>query len=55
MFQLITRLFPTSDFKHNVTSPAMLLMAQYLGQWPILGLEVVVSKLFVCSLLHNVC
>jgi hypothetical protein len=29
--QLIERLFPTSDFEHPVTTPAMLLMGRYLS------------------------
>ncbi|KAG8508660.1 Nucleolar protein 14, partial [Galemys pyrenaicus] len=42
-------LFPTSDFRHPVVTPALLCMSQLLTKCRVLGLPDVVKGLFVCS------
>ncbi|XP_057562570.1 nucleolar protein 14 isoform X2 [Hippopotamus amphibius kiboko] len=41
-------LFPTSDFWHPVTTPALLCMSQLLTKCPVQSLQDVVKGLFVC-------
>ncbi|XP_041369005.1 nucleolar protein 14-like [Gigantopelta aegis] len=48
--KLVSVLFPTSDFRHPVTTPAMLLIGQLLAQCPVKTERDVASGLFLCSL-----
>lgn len=43
-------LFPTSDFRHPVVTPALLCMSQLLTKCPVQSLEDAVKGLFVCCL-----
>lgn len=43
-------LFPTSDFWHPVTTPALVCMSQLLTKCPVLSLHDVVKGLFVCCM-----
>ena len=43
----------TSDFKHNVTLPALLLMCESLTRVPVRGPRDVGASLFICSLIIN--
>ncbi|EHB06980.1 Nucleolar protein 14 [Heterocephalus glaber] len=43
-------LFPTSDFRHPVVTPALMCMSQILTKCPVLSLRDVVKGLFVCCL-----
>ncbi|KAJ3155718.1 nucleolar complex protein 14 [Geranomyces michiganensis] len=49
MFKLIGRIFSTSDLVHPVAMPAMLLMAQYLSQCPLVDRRGALSGLFLCE------
>lgn len=48
--KIIAILFPTSDFWHPVTTPAMVYMSQLLTKCPIATLQDVVKGLLVCCL-----
>ncbi|XP_029805228.1 nucleolar protein 14 [Suricata suricatta] len=41
-------LFPTSDFRHPVVTPALMCMSQLLTKCPVLSLQDAVKGLFVC-------
>ncbi|KAM4811978.1 nucleolar protein 14 [Urocitellus parryii] len=43
-------LFPTSDFRHPVVTPALVCLSQLLTKCPVLSLQDVVKGLFVCCL-----
>uniref|UniRef100_A0A673WG16 NOP14 nucleolar protein homolog (yeast) n=1 Tax=Salmo trutta TaxID=8032 RepID=A0A673WG16_SALTR len=43
-------LFPTSDFRHPVTTPALLYISQALTKCPVMSLEDVTSGLVLCCL-----
>uniref|UniRef100_A0AAQ5XFW2 NOP14 nucleolar protein homolog (yeast) n=1 Tax=Amphiprion ocellaris TaxID=80972 RepID=A0AAQ5XFW2_AMPOC len=43
-------LFPTSDFRHPVTTPALLYISQTLTKCPVRSLQDVTSGLFLCCL-----
>ncbi|XP_064798107.1 nucleolar protein 14 [Oncorhynchus masou masou] len=43
-------LFPTSDFRHHVTTPALLYISQALTKCPVMSLEDVTSGLVLCCL-----
>ncbi|KAJ3182417.1 nucleolar complex protein 14 [Geranomyces variabilis] len=49
-FKLIGRIFSTSDLVHPVAMPAMLLMAQYLSQCPLVDRRGALSGLFLCEI-----
>lgn len=47
-------IFPCSDFRHVVTTPAMLLMSEYLMRCPIIsGRDILVGS-FLCSMMLSV-
>ncbi|KAJ3152193.1 nucleolar complex protein 14 [Geranomyces variabilis] len=48
-FKLIGRIFSTSDLVHPVAMPAMLLMAQYLSQCPLVDRRGALSGLLLCE------
>ncbi|XP_059469976.1 nucleolar protein 14 [Neocloeon triangulifer] len=49
-FQLILHIFPTSDFRHPVTSPAAVFMAEILNNAVVQSLRDVSNGLFICEL-----
>ncbi|XP_071089794.1 nucleolar protein 14-like isoform X2 [Haliotis cracherodii] len=48
--KLVSVLFPTSDFNHPVTVPALIFMGQLLGQTPVNTERDVACGLFLCDL-----
>ncbi|XP_053407134.1 nucleolar protein 14-like [Mercenaria mercenaria] len=50
LFKLVSILFPTSDFRHSVTTPSLLFMCQVLGQSSVHSGRDVVAGLFLCNL-----
>ncbi|XP_065342235.1 nucleolar protein 14 isoform X2 [Cloeon dipterum] len=50
-FQLILHIFPTSDFRHPATSPAVVFMAEILNNAAIHSFRDVCNGLFICELL----
>ncbi|XP_077606669.1 nucleolar protein 14-like isoform X2 [Crocuta crocuta] len=48
--KLAGMLFPTSDFRHPVVTPALVCMSQLLTKCPVLSLPDAVKGLFVCCL-----
>jgi nucleolar protein 14 len=54
ILRLIGDVWSTSDLRHPVVSPPMLLIAQYLGQCRIRSLADIASELFLCSITHQV-
>jgi len=50
LLKLIAVLFPVSDFRHAVVTPALLLMGQCLAQCPIRRPSDIVKGLFLCNL-----
>ncbi|XP_032348784.1 nucleolar protein 14 [Camelus ferus] len=46
--KIVGMLFPTSDFRHPVVTPALLCMSQLLTKCPVLSLRDVLKGLFVC-------
>ena len=51
LFKMVSILFPTSDFRHRVTTSAMIFMCMTLGQSPVNHGRDIVAGLFMC----NVC
>ncbi|XP_035673033.1 nucleolar protein 14-like [Branchiostoma floridae] len=49
LFKLVSVIFPTSDFRHSVVTPAMLFMAQILTKCPVTSGRDVACGLFVCT------
>lgn len=54
LLKLIGEVWSTSDLRHPVVSPAMLLIAQYLGQGRIRSLADIASGLFLCAITQQV-
>ena len=52
--KLVSVLFPTSDFRHSVTTPSMLFLGQILAICPVRSLRDVAVGLFVCNLFTQV-
>jgi hypothetical protein len=52
--QLILHIFPTSDFRHPVTSPAAVFMAEVLGCSKVGSLRDICNGLFICELVTQV-
>ncbi|XP_047423220.1 nucleolar protein 14 isoform X2 [Sciurus carolinensis] len=48
--KIVGLLFPTSDFRHPVVTPALMCLSQLLTKCPVLSLQDVVKGLFVCCL-----
>jgi len=48
--RIVSMLFSTSDFKHAVCTPAMVLMSQVLAQSPVRCMRDVLRGLFLCDL-----
>ncbi|XP_066501929.1 nucleolar protein 14 [Hoplias malabaricus] len=48
--KIVALLFPTSDFRHPVTTPAFLYISQVLTKCPVMSLEGVSTGLVLCSL-----
>ncbi|CAH1782802.1 unnamed protein product [Owenia fusiformis] len=47
--RLIAVLYPTSDFQHHITTPAMLFMGTILAKSPVKNLTDVASGLYLCT------
>ncbi|KAL4556610.1 hypothetical protein LXL04_039268 [Taraxacum kok-saghyz] len=55
LLRLWSMIFPCSDFRHVVMTPAMLLMCEYLTRCPVTcGRDVAIGS-FLCSMLLSVC
>jgi nucleolar protein 14 len=54
LLRLIGEVWSTSDLRHPVVSPTMILIAQYLGQGRIRTVADIASGLFLCSLTYQV-
>ncbi|CAI2177220.1 4034_t:CDS:10 [Funneliformis geosporum] len=52
-FKLLGKIFPTSDFHHNIITPTLLLIGQYLAQCHVINGKDLVSGLFLCNLLYE--
>ncbi|XP_066277879.1 nucleolar protein 14-like isoform X1 [Branchiostoma lanceolatum] len=50
LLKLVSVMFPTSDFRHSVVTPAMLFMAQILTKCPVTSGRDIACGLFVCTL-----
>jgi len=50
-FKLLSGIFPVSDFRHHVMTPAMLIMGECLGRVPVKGGRDVVAGLYLAELL----
>ncbi|KAI3693885.1 hypothetical protein L1987_76840 [Smallanthus sonchifolius] len=55
LLRLWSMIFPCSDFRHVVMTPAMLLMCEYLTRCPIISGRDVAIGSFLCSMLLSVC
>jgi hypothetical protein len=51
LLKLLVSFFPTSDFRHNVVTPALLLLCEQLNRHPIAGPADVLKGFFAVSLL----
>lgn len=51
VLQLLAKLFPVTDFRHTVVTPALLLMGQCVSQCPLATPSDVASAVVVCGLL----
>jgi len=54
-YRAIQCVFPVTDFRHPVVSPAQLLLGQYLAQCPIRGHRDIVACLATCNILLDFC
>jgi hypothetical protein len=55
LLRLWSLIFPCSDFRHVVMTPAILLMCEYLMRCPIVsGWDIAIGS-FLCSMLLSVC
>ena len=54
LLRLIGEVWSTSDLRHPVVSPTMILIGQYLGQGRIRTVADIASGLFLCSLTYQV-
>lgn len=50
-FKLLSAIFPVSDFRHHVVTPAMLIMAECLGRVPVKGARDVAAGLYLAELM----
>lgn len=48
-------IFPCSDFRHVVMTPAILLICEYLMRCPIVSGRDIAMGSFLCSMLLSVC
>ncbi|KAJ0980144.1 hypothetical protein J5N97_008399 [Dioscorea zingiberensis] len=55
LLRLWSLVFPCSDFRHAVMTPAALLMCEYLIRCPIVSGQDIVVGSFLCSMVLNVC
>jgi nucleolar protein 14 len=51
VLQILGMIFPTSDLRHNVTVPAMLLMSECLARMPVQGPRDVAAGMYMTTLL----
>ncbi|KAG0321587.1 nucleolar complex protein 14 [Dissophora globulifera] len=49
-FRILGQIYSTSDFQHQVITPAQFLMSQYLGQCQVSSVKDLVSGLMLCNL-----
>ncbi|CAG8560081.1 9677_t:CDS:10 [Funneliformis mosseae] len=52
-FKLLGKIFPTSDFHHNIMTPTLLLIGQYLTQCHVINGKDLASGLFLCNILYE--
>ncbi|RNA32622.1 nucleolar 14 [Brachionus plicatilis] len=52
-FKLISSIFPTSDFRHQIITPCLLIMARYLIQSQIQNIGDLFRGLFLCNLCYE--
>nr|KJB78311.1 hypothetical protein B456_012G185400 [Gossypium raimondii] len=55
LLRLWSMIFPCSDYRHVVTTPALLLMCEYLMRCPIMSGRDVAIGSFLCSMILMVC
>ncbi|XP_076917680.1 uncharacterized protein LOC143577842 [Bidens hawaiensis] len=55
LLRLWSMIYPCSDFRHVVMTPAMLLMCEYLTRCPIISGRDVAIGSFLCSMLLSIC
>lgn len=55
LLRLWSMIFPCSDFRHVVMTPATLLMCEYLMRCPILSGYDIAIGCFLCSMVLSVC
>ncbi|KAK6116411.1 hypothetical protein DH2020_049873 [Rehmannia glutinosa] len=55
LLRLWSMIFPCSDFRHAVMTPAILLMSEYLMRCPIISGRDVAIGSFLCSMVLSVC
>ncbi|CAG8607361.1 5960_t:CDS:10 [Rhizophagus irregularis] len=53
LFKLFGKVFSTSDFHHNIITPTLLLIGQYLSQCQVINGKDLISGLFLCNLLYE--
>ncbi|CAG8565891.1 7825_t:CDS:10, partial [Paraglomus occultum] len=53
LLMLISKLFPTTDFHHPITTPAMILMGQCLSKNKLNTIKDIVIGLVICSLVYE--
>ncbi|GBB85519.1 hypothetical protein RclHR1_12000011 [Rhizophagus clarus] len=53
LFKLLGKIFSTSDFHHNIITPTLLLIGQYLSQCQVTNGKDLISGLFLCNLLYE--
>lgn len=55
LLRLWSMIFPCSDFRHVVMTPALLLMCEYLMRCPIMSGRDIAIGSFLCSMVLSVC
>ena len=54
LLRLLAHVFPVSDFRHPIVTPAVLLQCQCLAQCPVVSVQDLAAGLFICGLLTTV-
>jgi nucleolar protein 14 len=54
LFKLLGKIFSTSDFHHNIITPTLLLIGQYLSQCQVINGKDLISGLFLCNVIYEV-
>ena len=53
-FKLISSVFPTSDYRHQIVTPCLIIMTRYLTECPIQYVSDLFRGLFLCNLCYDV-